>query len=152
MGQAPSIGGSLELFYWAKSSGHNRLSRLSTEGLKRVLISLLLCTVLRFLYLLVLILITSVTYGISKSLCKVWLETYRGTLLIILSIFDWNVWRVLVLDGLLHPHSSIPYVQMGRSIVLYTVSLLSRDSCERAFTSQLMFLSLSSSWYRLAFM
>jgi len=36
-----------------------------------------------------------------------------------------------VFDGLLHPHSSIPYVQMGRSIVLYTVSLLSRDSCER---------------------
>ena len=36
-----------------------------------------------------------------------------------------------MLDGLLHPHSSIPYVQMGRSIVLYTVSLLSRDSCER---------------------
>jgi len=36
------------------------------------------------------------------------------------SIFDWNVWRSLVLDGLLHPHSSIPYVQMGRSIALYT--------------------------------
>jgi len=33
--QAPSINGSLELCYWAKSSGHNRLSRLSTEGLKR---------------------------------------------------------------------------------------------------------------------
>jgi len=44
-----------------------------------------------------------------------------------------------VLDGLLHPHSSIPYVQMGRSIVLYTVSLLSRDSCERVFISQPMF-------------
>jgi len=43
-----------------------------------------------------------------------------------------------VLDGLLHPYSSITYVQMGRSIVLYTVSLLSRDSCERAFISQLM--------------
>jgi hypothetical protein len=56
-----------------------------------------------------------------------------------------------VLDGLLHPHSSIPYVQMGRSIALYTVSLLSRDSCERAFIIQLMFLSLSSSWRRLAF-
>ena len=37
----------------------------------------------------------------------------------------------LGVDGLLHPHSSIPYVQMGRSIALYTVSLLSRDSCER---------------------
>ena len=104
---------------------------MSIEELKRVLISWLLCTVLRFLYLLVLILFTSVTYGISKSLCKVWLETYQGALLIIPSIFDWNVWIILVLDGLLHPHSSIPYVQMGRSIVLYTVSLLSRDSCER---------------------
>jgi len=57
-----------------------------------------------------------------------------------------------VLDGLLHPHSSIPYVQMGRSIALYAVSLLSRDSCERVFISQLMFLSLSSSWHPLAFM
>jgi hypothetical protein len=57
-----------------------------------------------------------------------------------------------VLDGLLHPHSSIPYVQMGRSIASYTFSLLSRDSCERAFISQLMFLSLSSSWHRLGFM
>jgi len=64
---------------------------------------------MRFFYLLVLILITSVTYGVSKSLCKVCLETYQGTLLIILSIFDWNVWRILVLDGLLHPRSSIPY-------------------------------------------
>jgi len=43
-----------------------------------------------------------------------------------------------VLDSLLHPHSSIPYVQMGRSIAFFTVSLLSRDSCERAFISQLV--------------
>jgi len=57
-----------------------------------------------------------------------------------------------VLDGLLHPYSSIQYVQMGHSIALYTVSLLSRDSCECAFVSRLMFLSLSSSWHRLAFM
>jgi len=57
-----------------------------------------------------------------------------------------------VLDSLLHPHSSIPYVQMGRSIALYTVSLLSRDSCERAVISQLVFLSLNSSRHRLTFM
>jgi len=37
--QAPSIGGSLELCYLAKSSGHSRLSRLLTEELKRALIS-----------------------------------------------------------------------------------------------------------------
>ena len=47
----------------------------------------------------------------------------------------------MVLNGLLHPHSSIPYVQMGGSIVLYTVSLLSRDSCERVFISQLQLAS-----------
>jgi len=127
--QAPSIGGSLQLCYWAKSSGHNRLSRLSARGLKRALISWLLCSVLRFLYLLTLIRTTSITCWISKSLCKVWLETYQGALLIILSIFDWKVWRILVLDGLLHPHSSIPFVQMGCSIALYTVSLLPMDSC-----------------------
>jgi len=57
-----------------------------------------------------------------------------------------------VLVGLLHLHSPIPYIQMGRSIALCTVSLLSMDSCERAFISHLMFLSLSSSWHRLAFM
>jgi len=150
--QAPSIDVSLELCYWAKSSGHKSLSRLQTDGLKRVLISWLLCTVLQFLYLLVLILFTSFTYGILKSLCKFGLETYYGALLIILSIFDWNVWRILVLDGLLLNHSSIPYVQMGRRIVLCTVSMLSRDSCERVFISQHMFLSLSSSWHHLAFM
>ena len=33
-----------------------------------------------------------------------------------------------MLDGLLHPHSSNPYVQMGRSIALYTVSLLSIEN------------------------
>ena len=96
------------------------------------------------LYLLMRIVITSVTYGISKSLGKVWLETYQGALLIILSIFDWKFWKILVLDGLLHHYSSIPYVQMGGSIVLYTVILLSRDSCESVFINQLMFLSLSS--------
>ena len=104
---------------------------------------------LRFLYLLALILTTTVTNGISKSLCRVCLETYQVALLIVRSIFDWNVWSILVLDGLVHPGSSIPYVHMGRSIALYRVSLLSRDSCERVFLSQLMFFSLNCSWHRL---
>ena len=152
MRQAPSIDGSLEFCYWARSSGHKRLSLQSTEGLKRGPISWLLCSLLRFLYLLALILTTSFTYGISNSLCRFWLETYQGALLIVLSIFDSNIWRILVLDGLLHPHSSIPYVQKGRSIALYTVGLLYRDSCERAFISQLVSLSLNFSWHNLAFM
>jgi len=54
--QAPSIVVSLELSYWAKSSGHYRLTRLSANGVKSALISWLPCSVLRFLYLLTLIL------------------------------------------------------------------------------------------------
>ena len=77
MGQTPSIG-SVELYYWAKSFGHNLFSRLSAKELKSALISWLLCSVLRFLYFLALILTTSVTYWIPKSLYKVWLETYKG--------------------------------------------------------------------------
>jgi len=57
-----------------------------------------------------------------------------------------------MLDCLIQTHSSIPYVQMGRSIALYTVSFLSEDSCDLAFSGKLMFLSLSSSWRLLAFM
>ena len=41
-----------------------------------------------------------------------------------------------MLDGLLDPHSSIPYIQMGRSIALYTVSLLFRDSCEEIINGE----------------
>jgi hypothetical protein len=45
------------------------------------------------------------------------LETYQGALLIVLSIFDWNVWRILVLDYLLHPHSSIQRICMEKKMV-----------------------------------
>jgi hypothetical protein len=52
-------------------------------------------------------LMTSVTYGMLRSLCKVAFDTYQGALTSFLSILDWNVWRIFVLEGLLHPHSSI---------------------------------------------
>jgi hypothetical protein len=35
-----------------------------------------------------------------------------------------------VLEGLLHPHSSIPYVQTGLIIALHMVNLFSKDSCD----------------------
>ena len=76
--QAPSIGGSLQLHYWAKYPGHNSLSRLSATEFKSALISWLLCSVLQFLYLLALILTTSLMYWISKLLCKFRLDAYQG--------------------------------------------------------------------------
>jgi hypothetical protein len=51
---------------------------------------------------------TSVTYGMRKPLRKVTLDMYQGALASFLNVLDWNVWGIFVLEGLLHPHSSIP--------------------------------------------
>jgi hypothetical protein len=61
---------------------------------------------------------TSLMKGIFRSSCKVWLETYHGVLVIILKVLDWYVCSILMLDGLAHPHSSIPYAYMGFSMTL----------------------------------
>jgi hypothetical protein len=55
-------------------------------------------------------------YFYFRSSCRVWLETYHGAFAINLKAFDWYVCDILVLDGLAHPHNSIPYVHMGFSI------------------------------------
>ncbi|PNF41058.1 hypothetical protein B7P43_G07663 [Cryptotermes secundus] len=51
---------------------------------------------------------TSVTHGMLRSLCMVAFDTYQGALTSFLSVLDWNVWRIVVLEGLLHLHNSIP--------------------------------------------
>ena len=60
-------------------------------------------------------------YGMLRSVCNVWLLTYRGAFVISLSIFDWKACNILVLDGLPQPHSSIPSVHVGFSTVLFWV-------------------------------
>jgi hypothetical protein len=57
--------------------------------------------------------ISSVTNGIRRSLYNVKFETYHGALVIVRSTFDWSLWIILVFYGLAHPHSWIPYVQIG---------------------------------------
>jgi hypothetical protein len=64
--------------------------------------------------------ISSVTNGIWRSLCSVRFETYHGTLVMERSTFDGNRWSTFVFDGLVHPQSWIPYVQIGFRIHLYT--------------------------------
>jgi hypothetical protein len=56
-----------------------------------------------------------------------------------------------VLEDLLHPHRSIPYVQTGLIIALYMVILVSRDICDFLFISQFILLTLSSNCLLLAF-
>jgi hypothetical protein len=39
------------------------------------------------------------------------------------STFDWSLWIILVFDGLAHPHSWIPYVQIGFNMHLYIAKI-----------------------------
>jgi hypothetical protein len=55
---------------------------------------------------------------IPRSAWRVWLDTNHGTFVIERNIFDWNVCRTFVLEVLLQPHSSIPYVQIGFNMIL----------------------------------
>ena len=43
---------------------------------------------------------------------------------------DWNACNILVLDGLLQPHSSVPSVHIRFSVAVYSGSLFSADSWE----------------------
>jgi hypothetical protein len=72
--------------------------------------------------------ISSVMNGIWRSLCNVKFETYHGALVMVRSTFDLSLWIILVFDGLAHPHSWIPCVQIGFNMYLYIKVLFSRES------------------------
>ena len=44
------------------------------------------------------------------------------------SILDWHLCRMVILELLAQPHSSMPYVHMGFIATLYTRTLFSRDN------------------------
>jgi hypothetical protein len=46
------------------------------------------------------------------------------------STFDWSLWIIFVFDGLAHPHSWIPYVQIGFNMHFYINVLFSKESLD----------------------
>jgi hypothetical protein len=74
--------------------------------------------------------ISSATNGIWRSLCSVKFETYHGALVMVCRTFHRSLWIILLFDDLVHPHSWVPYVQIGLSTHLYTKVLFSRESLE----------------------
>jgi hypothetical protein len=77
--------------YLMRSSGHILLSLLPiSDWLKRPLISWLLFCAVRFLWFFAYVLMTSVTYGMRKSLCKVTFDMYQGAFVSFLNALDWN--------------------------------------------------------------
>jgi hypothetical protein len=71
--------------YVMRSSGHILLSLLPISG---CLISWLLFYAVGFLCFFAYVLITSVTYGMRKSLCKVTFDMYQGALVSFLNVLD----------------------------------------------------------------
>jgi hypothetical protein len=68
------------------------------------------------------------------------------------STFDWNRWSTFVFDGLVHPQSWIPYVQMGFRMHLYNGSLFSSESLDfvRRYSSSSLFTMRSEGHCRLS--
>jgi hypothetical protein len=56
---------------------------------------------------------TSVTYAMRKSLCKVMFDMYQGALGNLRNVLDWNVWRIFVLEGLLNLISGLDEISWG---------------------------------------
>jgi hypothetical protein len=75
-----------------------------------------------------LVLIRSDMGGIFRSVWIVWFDTYQGASRMNRRTLDWNLWMRTTLEAFADPHTSMAYVNVGRRIVLYTLSLLSRES------------------------
>jgi hypothetical protein len=109
--------------YLERSSGHVLWSLLSIFGwLSRSRIRWLLFWAIRFLCFFANSCMTFVTYGMWRSLCKVWLDMYQGAFAIFLKVLDWNVWSIFVLEGVWKIYELFPsWMEWGR--VLWNCSL-----------------------------
>ena len=66
--------------------------------------------------------------GMPRSLWSVEFDTYRGASAIDRSILDWHLCRMVILELLAQPHSSMPYVHKDFIATLYIRTLFSRDN------------------------
>jgi hypothetical protein len=110
-----------------RSAGHRLFNLRMTSSHGRVWNSVFGCEVSFVRCLILLSWMTSCTVGIPRSLWIISLVTYRGASIIALGISDWHRCMTAILDLEAQPHSSMPYVQIGVIMDLYSRSLLSID-------------------------
>ena len=104
-------------------------SRLRSSGrLFRLAMSGLWWFKLRSLLFRAVFVMTSLMYGMLRSVSNVWLLTYHGAFVMSRNVFDWKACNILVLDGLLQPHSSIPVL-----LWFYTAAVCFPLTVERIF-------------------
>ena len=83
------------------------------------------CVAILALYLSALLLIASLTVGISRSLRMSSFLTYQGAFIIVLRILACIISILFIWLIAAVRHSGIPYVQIGFMIVLYIFNLFS---------------------------
>ena len=88
----------------------------------------------------------------SRSVCRTLLGMYHGAFTIVRNTLFWKRCSIVILDWEAMPQRGIPYVHMGRSIVLYSRSLFSIDICECLPMIQYIRLNESSNCFLLACM
>ena len=94
------------------------------------------CVAILVLYLSALLLIASLTVGISRSLRMSSFLTYQGAFTIVLRILACIISILFIWLIAAVPHSGIPYVQIGFMIVLYIFNLFSMLNLDFRLVSQ----------------
>jgi hypothetical protein len=79
-------------------------------------------------YLVLKLVISALTVGICRSVCKMVFGTYRGALTIDLRALFWNLCSISMLELLAVPQRKMSYVHMGFGILLCISNLFSSDS------------------------
>jgi len=110
------------------SVGLKRFNLLGSSSSSRTGMSSLGCVISFSRYLVLKLVISALTVGICRSVCKIVFGTYHGALTIDLSTLFWNICSISMLELLAVPQRGMPYVQMGFRIVLYIGNLFSSDS------------------------
>jgi len=110
------------------SVGLKRFNLLGSSSSSRAGVSSLWCVISFSRYLVLMLVISALTVGICRSVCKIVFGTYHGALTIDLRTLFWNLCSISMLELLAVPQRGMPYVQMGFRIVLYISNLFSSDS------------------------
>jgi hypothetical protein len=103
------------------SVGLKRFNLLGYSSSSRAGLSLLGCVISFSRYLVLKLVISALTVGICRSVCKIVFGTYSGALRIDLRTLFWNLCSISMLELLAVPQSGMPYVQMGFRIVCILV-------------------------------
>ena len=105
-----------------------RFNLLGSSSFSRAGMSSLGCVISFSRYVVLKLVISALTVGICRSVCKIVFGTYRGALTIDLRTLFWNICSISMSELLAVPQRGMPCVQMGFTIVLYISKLFSSDS------------------------